>query len=46
MNALIQIGGVATLTRLSVGAICFYERERLLHTPVRSKRRVSPLLRR
>ena len=36
MNGLIQIGDVATRTGLSVDAIRFYGRERLLHTAARS----------
>lgn len=36
MNGLIQIGDVATRTGLTVDAIRFYERERLLHTAARS----------
>lgn len=36
MNGLIQIGDVATRTGLTVDAISFYERERLLHAAARS----------
>lgn len=36
MNGLIQIGDVATRTGLTVDAIRFYERERLLHTAART----------
>lgn len=36
MNGLMQIGDVATRTGLTVDAIRFYERERLLHTAARS----------
>lgn len=36
MNGLMQIGDVATRTGLTVDAIRFYERERLLHTAIRS----------
>lgn len=36
MNGLMQIGDVATRTGLTVDAIRFYERERLLHTAART----------
>ena len=36
MNGLMQIGDLATRTGLTVDAIRFYERERLIHTPARS----------
>jgi MerR family transcriptional regulator, copper efflux regulator len=36
MNGLMQIGDLATRTGLTVDAIRFYERERLLHTAARS----------
>lgn len=36
MNSLMQIGEVATRTGLTVDAIRFYERERLLHAAARS----------
>lgn len=36
MNGLLQIGEVASQTGLTVDAIRFYEREKLLHTAVRS----------